>query len=828
MKKFITLLICFVIFLSTFSACGTQSDDTVKANDIKVWTIDINEKVVQNQLEEYQSYYNQNSLEIFGARNEKESGQITLTAIDGDITSYDVQVSDLTSASGNAFSKDNVQVFNEKYFTVQSASEHYKTSGEYPDALLPFEKAVEYGENKVSKGNNQTVMVRFDIPENQPFGEYKGNIKVIANEKSFDVPVSLYVFNVTVSEEVHSKSAFAVSWGMERGEFDHSMDMRIKYFEFLAEYMVSGFEMFKDGEYNEETIKEWVNIYTQLYPNPKISTMRLPKLTKTFDSYYIGETEYNDFIGIDYELTSKILTLLSKKCIEDNVNYMSKLFIRGMDEPVVNKKTDAEIIAFHDTAYKIKTLTIDDLNKNYRNEQNSAFIDEIIQSIDKLAIVTTEYVVRDNSEYISYCPYYNCFQSEGSRKEYAEKTYNELWWYGCNVPVSPYPNYHIDDSVLSARLLSWMQFNYGVVGNLYWATDNWASRTDANAPLYDYYNIDTALEPGEGILLYPGKYYGIDGPIPSIRLEAVRDGLEEYELLRSMELKYKSINEEYSFMDMMNLLVDSLYFGVQVSYDLDAFKLSRKTLYTLCEACENADFVITDVVSNNGKYSIKLFAKDGAEIKSFGKALTPTKSYNGGNEYLLEFTLSSQSSGINVDLTYGGKTYDIDWYLGSSSKAYGAEELNGCFVKGNSSNVVGTSVVEASTLGLTDGGNYLQLRLSPTNGAVQCALLSNEAITKVGSGTKKIVFNIYFDGEENETQYLRIQFKYKNEKIYSEKIVTELKKGLNTFEINNIYSYDWKKYGGLENVYFGFTKSKDEVTKEITKVYVKDISIFDK
>jgi hypothetical protein len=36
---------------------------------------------------------------------------------------------------------------------------------------------------------------------------------------------------------------------------------------------------------------------------------------------------------------------------------------------------------------------------------------------------------------------------------------------------------------------------------------------------------------GDGSLLYPGKKVGIDGPVSSLRLEVLRDGLEAFDYL---------------------------------------------------------------------------------------------------------------------------------------------------------------------------------------------------------------------------------------------------------------------------------------------------------
>ena len=40
---------------------------------------------------------------------------------------------------------------------------------------------------------------------------------------------------------------------------------------------------------------------------------------------------------------------------------------------------------------------------------------------------------------------------------------------------------------------------------------------------------------GDGYILYPGKKYGLDTPIPSVRSEALRDGVEDYEYYAKLE-----------------------------------------------------------------------------------------------------------------------------------------------------------------------------------------------------------------------------------------------------------------------------------------------------
>ena len=55
-------------------------------------------------------------------------------------------------------------------------------------------------------------------------------------------------------------------------------------------------------------------------------------------------------------------------------------------------------------------------------------------------------------------------------------------------------------------------------------------------PWYDMDTLGTGYY-GDGSLLYPGKKVGIDGPVGSIRLEALRDGIEDFDYLTLADQK---------------------------------------------------------------------------------------------------------------------------------------------------------------------------------------------------------------------------------------------------------------------------------------------------
>ncbi|RPH38100.1 MAG: DUF4091 domain-containing protein, partial [Planctomycetota bacterium] len=80
--------------------------------------------------------------------------------------------------------------------------------------------------------------------------------------------------------------------------------------------------------------------------------------------------------------------------------------------------------------------------------------------------------------------------------------------------------------LLNYRIPGWTSRRYNLTGLYYWTVVYWAEVDPWTNPLtfMKQYN-------GDGSLFYPGGDAGIDGPVASMRLKALRDGLEDYEYL---------------------------------------------------------------------------------------------------------------------------------------------------------------------------------------------------------------------------------------------------------------------------------------------------------
>ena len=127
----------------------------------------------------------------------------------------------------------------------------------------------------------------------------------------------------------------------------------------------------------------------------------------------------------------------------------------------------------------------------------------------------------------------------------------QFWWYVCTGPKAPYATLFIDHPGTEMRVWLWQTWDYQVGGILVWASNYWTSPCAYPDSLQNPYEdpmgwvsgydtpagVRTPWGNGDGRFSYPpeaaadGKQEGtvMDDPVPSIRMEMLRDGLEDYE-----------------------------------------------------------------------------------------------------------------------------------------------------------------------------------------------------------------------------------------------------------------------------------------------------------
>jgi len=134
---------------------------------------------------------------------------------------------------------------------------------------------------------------------------------------------------------------------------------------------------------------------------------------------------------------------------------------------------------------------------------------------------------------------------------------NEFWSYVCCCPKAPYLSLFIDHDDINMRMWLWLSYKFQLSGILIWSANYWNSNTASPSgylqnPWEDpmSYTVGYGLPfgkqsgwgNGDGRFFYPPnrnpgnrsiKY--LDDPVPCLRLEKIRDGIEDYEYLLLLE-----------------------------------------------------------------------------------------------------------------------------------------------------------------------------------------------------------------------------------------------------------------------------------------------------
>ncbi|HWR20976.1 MAG TPA: LamG-like jellyroll fold domain-containing protein, partial [Verrucomicrobiae bacterium] len=108
-----------------------------------------------------------------------------------------------------------------------------------------------------------------------------------------------------------------------------------------------------------------------------------------------------------------------------------------------------------------------------------------------------------------------------------------VWSYVAGIQPNEAPNWLLDYDLINQRIVPWLDYSTGLTGFLYWTPVNWCPGdpwTNAGSATNPC-NIDTNRNL-DGVFYFPGHKVGApNAAIPSARLKAIRDGVEDYDYL---------------------------------------------------------------------------------------------------------------------------------------------------------------------------------------------------------------------------------------------------------------------------------------------------------
>lgn len=461
------------------------------------------------------------TVNLFAARNEFVAFQIVYS---GDLKNVNV---DSIEVKGPSPIKT-IDMFREHYMDCKVVSqwdsrrkpadvvkldEQYKAASqprEFPDQMVPL-SATKYGAPfDVAPNANEVVWVDIFVPENAAPGDYTGTFKTAG--QSFNIKLTVWNFALpSISHfpqwgQTHPEN---IAWGFNKSEKKVG-DIQ------------SAFDGFYQMAHNHRLVlmEEWMDK----------SQVTSPKLK--FLSYSTGEGFTGAFgAGFGIEVIPVMGTGMPLDMLKD---YYNRTFAFTLDEP-----------QGADSFKKVREIA----------EKTKAWSSGKVRNF-----VTTAYDP-PNESWGRLDDVIDIFCSPSTPPDIIpalEKKGKVVWTYNDGYGGAPY----IDAPGPASRTQAWTGFVTGARCWYFWQTCYWGDwqnnvrKSDIRGSdepgkyLADFWNEPMSFDQtrkkgyparnslrlnGDGVLFYPGKDVGVDGPIGSFRLKNIRQGGTDFEYLYLLE-----------------------------------------------------------------------------------------------------------------------------------------------------------------------------------------------------------------------------------------------------------------------------------------------------
>jgi len=439
------------------------------------------------------------------AGNEVESVQLLIAASpERDVSQLTVKFSPLKSVGGEEFPVENMAWGKIASVTTERPGIAVPFVGDIPDVVQIGSGAVNVG-----KGDFVPVLIRYSVPENLPAGLYQGSLVVADGAVEFPVAVRLKVAGFSLPKRGTLKIAFSFFEDTYRkwyGKQALSPEEKMGIYEFLLSYRLSPsnlyhkeLEMYPDAE-TLAKIRDRVNFFTlrnwgHQVVEPEEVKQRVERYRRSLEkAAELGMEDFAYFYGVD-ELSQNMERLEGAKQAHD-------------------------VLSTHFPTLKMM--------------QTSSPIPEL------------------RNLFNVWVPLVDSFGNPEEMEKFDEvrKKGDSLWWYLADSPLHPFPNFFLDYPVFDSRVLGILSWKYEVDGLLYWAINReWVTNMDIreNWPEAAWRPYIERLGTGPrkarngmGNLIYPGP----NGQIyPSLRLENLRDGIEDYEYVAILKRKIETLEK---------------------------------------------------------------------------------------------------------------------------------------------------------------------------------------------------------------------------------------------------------------------------------------------
>ncbi|WP_176012061.1 DUF4091 domain-containing protein [Victivallis sp. Marseille-Q1083] len=448
------------------------------------------------------------------ARREAESFQLALKALNADgFGEYDVEIVPprLDGRPDTVFPSDAIAVYRQGWVRLENVTQHPaqppQAPGWTPEVLLPG--------GPVEVTDTAVTPIWFTVTaaaDTRP-GVYRGLVRLRSRqhpEGILEFPLRITVWDFVLPEMASLPVAI---------DLDEE-DLR---------------QVYGEERFPEIRRRYWDFLLLHRFPPQRIYNSALPDL-EAFAAYADRIRLYN--FGVDFgreirpdALRKKVDALAGQMAeVDRHPDWRRKAFFYGCDEFQA---------AHRDTVRTVFGI----LRERFPGIPTLSTTMVSVVPLEAAAIRAM------NLDWI--CVLFPEYDAEKAAAVRAADPGLQVWGYICLLPWYPYVNFRMEFPLIESRLFAWQCYEQGMDGFLYWSWNaywqegcfkqsrrpldpdhcgsylDWSFTTMSKGGAQD--NIH-----GDGRLLV----YGVDGPLGTIRLENMRDSMEDYEYLKLYETRF--------------------------------------------------------------------------------------------------------------------------------------------------------------------------------------------------------------------------------------------------------------------------------------------------
>ncbi len=471
---------------------------------------------------------------LYAAKNETISFQIILSDINKTARKISIGTRDLNGSE--TFDKENIDLF-----LLQNCQESYQ-----PDCLIPFQPGESIPLKALRKDTDyQAIWFDLYIPSDQPSGLYRGNIEIKLNEENpIKTVVELRVYPFTLPEIPSLKAdlnnygvGFVKVWGYEVGSQKGYQVERAFYLLARKHKMTLNPLPYKSQRGN---------------PHPTMA----PKISGSGDNIHISDwSEYDKryepyFSGIAFEdgipIDHQYLPF-NPEWPSDFSNYLNNKIVYKKEWKIIGKEF---MHHFEEKGWDQTIFHIFPNQKPRSNNQIPWNLDEPkgvkdYEALRYYADLTHKVFSKESKIKVRFrmdISHFYCDKHKGNKlKDFRVNGGNEIL---SSVDIWAISKHSMDNLRPQKEALQLKKqgksiyeyvtsplINDPLTKGIQYGWNAWLRREDGII-FWNTVKKMGRVSDGRDFLIYTGEKYGIKGPVASIRLKAIRRGIQDYEYIK--------------------------------------------------------------------------------------------------------------------------------------------------------------------------------------------------------------------------------------------------------------------------------------------------------